>query len=407
MSELYTDTLRSRCQDAIWKQLQNNARFTLQLMLNDFLQVERDQFLGCLPYQRASTRKGYRNGAEDRLFDTPFGTITLRMPRVRNTEDPFRPLAVQLYQRRHHHINRIIVELVARGLSTRQTARALHSSFGAVVSAQTVSNVVARIDLLVRHFHRRDLERGYRWLHLDAKHTYISHKRKRHARGKKKKAVVLIAWGVRHNGQAELVDYRIADKENADNWTDFLSDLEARGLREHDRNYRPLEMIVTDGDMGLLQALAMVWPRVPKQRCIFHKVQNIAGHLRDRSRREAILCEAAAVYHVQTPDRARYRLRRWARKWRELEPAAVRNFDFDFDSTLIYLNAAPQHRRRLGTNNPIERLIKEINRKINQAGVYPNQASLERAVYLTWQRLQADGYPRTRTDEENLFTRNS
>ncbi|MFO8007071.1 MAG: transposase, partial [Candidatus Brocadiia bacterium] len=98
-----------------------------------------------------------------------------------------------------------------------------------------------------------------------------------------------------------------------------------------------LETIVTDGDGGLLAALWMVHPRVPKQRCIFHKVQNIADHLRDRSRRGAILSEAAAIYEgLRTPYQARRRLRLWARRWEQLEPEAVRRFSYEFADSLTY-----------------------------------------------------------------------
>ena len=296
MLTAYRDTERQDCQDAIHSHLAETARWTLQRLLNAFLEYERDVFLACQPYQRTARRTGYRNGSEERYFDTAFGPLRIRMPRVRQTTKPFRPLAISLYQRRQSTIDQAIVDMVARGLSTRQAARLLQRCFGTAVSPATISNVVARIDRMVGAFHTRPLQRGYRWLYIDGKHCYVSHRRKRRGRGKKKKAVVLLAFGVRHDGVSELVDFRIADSESYEHWSGFLSDLEARGVKRRDRHARELEMIVTDGDMGLLEALALVWPTVPSQRCIFHKVQNIADHLHERSRRRTILNEAAAIY---------------------------------------------------------------------------------------------------------------
>lgn len=404
----YGDTVRQCCQDAIHSHFAVTVRSALQSLLNAFLEHERDTFLGCDPYQRTQRRTGYRNGCEERYFETIVGPVRVRMPRVRQSREPFRPLAISLYQRRQPKIDRTIVEMVARGLSTRQAARVLERCFDTVVSPATISNVVARVDRMVQAFHSRPLERGYRWLYLDAKHCYVSHRRKRRGRGKKKKAVVLLAFGVRHDGISELVDFRIADCESYEHWSGFLSDLEARGVKRRDRHGRELEMNVTDGDMGLLEALALVWPTVPSQRCIFHKVQNIADHLRDRSWRQAILSTAAGIYDGLTGRRqAEARLRRWAQDWGEHEPEAVQNFQMEFDRTLTYLNAPAQQRRRLKTNNVIERFIEELNRKIKQTRVFVNEASLERAVFITWQKLQADGYPETAPDHQNLFTRNS
>jgi transposase-like protein len=381
-------------------------RFMMQSMINRSLESERDGFLNCEPYERTEGRQGYRNGHEERHLDTLFGPVRVLMPRVAETDEPFRPLTLDAYQRRQKRIDEIIVELVARGLSTREAARMLKSCFGATVSPATISNVVAQIDALVDRYHQRSLARGYRWLYLDGKRCKISYRRRRRGRGKKKDASVLVAFGVRYDGVAELVDYRVVDAEDGRNWEAFLTDLERRGLKRRDGNHRELQMIVSDGDMGLLGAMEMVWPTVPKQRCIFHKVKNIADYLHERENREAILDDASAIYRgLRSRHQARCRLRRWVERWRELEPDAVRNFQMDFDHTLTYLQAPEHRRRRLKTNNIAERFIKELNRKIQQTGIFVNAQSLDRAVFLVWQKLQANGYPETADEDETLFPR--
>ncbi len=233
---------------------------------------------------------------------------------------------------------------------------------------------------------------------FDARRAYTSHRRHRRGRGKKKQAALLLAWGVRHRGGEELIDFRVTGGENEKNWTAFMTDLERRGLKTENPWAQRLEMIVSDGDSGLLSALYMVYPNVPKQRCVFHKVQDIAAHLQDRSHREAILSEAGRIHKgARTKQEALARLERWAQRWRQEEPEAVRCFLYDFERTLTYLNAPCECRRRLRTTSPIERFIRELNRKFKGVGSFPSNASWERATYLVWRNLKTNGYaPTTR-----------
>jgi transposase-like protein len=297
-------------------------------------------------------------------------------------------------------------EWIACGASTRDVVRLARTCFRIELSAGAVSTIVARLDRTIARFHVRPLTHGYRYVHLDAKHGYTSHKRKRRGRGKKKKAVLLLAWGRRHDGAEELIDFCIADSESERTWGAFLTDLEGRGLTRRNRWNQTLDLVVTDGDGGLLAALAMVYPTVPKQRCIFHKVQNITEHLRDRGHRKAILDQAGAIYHdLRTPGQAFARLRAWQRRWAGHEPEAVRTFTYEFEDTLTYLNTPAQDHPRVKTNNPIERFIKELNRKIKAVGIFPSSQSWERCTWLLWEKLKASHYaPTVPPKHQNLFT---
>jgi putative transposase len=383
------------------------ARFRSRL-LEQMMEAERDLFLNCAHYERSERRNGYRNGYRLRYLETASGSIRLRVPRVRDTQHPLRPRSIAAYQRRSAEVDRMITRWVACGLSTRDVSRMLEDLFGALVSPGTVSRIVAELDARIRAFHSRPLT-GYRFVYFDAKHCYTSHLRKRRGRGNKKRAVVLLAWGVRHDGAEELIDFQAVDSESERNWTAFLTDLEGRGLKRRDRWGRKLDLIVTDGDGGLRAALWMVYPRVPKQLCAFHKIQNIADHLQERSLRAAVLSEAAAIYDgLQTPRQGQRRLEAWKARWCELEPGAVRCFAYEFDDTLTYLNAPPAWQRRLKTSNPIERFIRELNRKMRQVGIFPTAQSLERTTYLVWRKLQRQGYGRTPRHKPPIpFTPNS
>lgn len=390
------DASRSRRQEFVWSCLRALGADYLKRLIDEFMEQERDQHLACAHHQRTAERRGWRNGYQDRRVETTLGTLTLRKPRVRGTT-PVPTLVLDRYRRRLREVDDAVLRWVACGQSTREVSVTLQDVFGTVLSPGGVSCVVARLDREIRAFHERSLLHGYRFLYLDAKHWHTSHLRRRRGRGKKKKAVLLLAWGVRHNDTEELVDFRTADAESEAAWTDFLTDLEARGVRRRNPWSQELAMIVTDGDMGLRSALWTVYPTVPKHLCIFHKVQSLAEHLQDGNRKEALLSSAAAIYKdLHTPHQARCRLERWADYWGSREPQAVARLKADFEDTLTYLNAPPHWRTRLKTNNPIERFIRELNRKTNKVGAYPSAQSWERATYLVWRKLQTDGYAPTR-----------
>lgn len=390
------DVSRAGRQEHLWNQVRRFGNHHLGHLLNEFLEMERDQHLACAHHQRTPDRRGWRNGYQDRRLETTLGTLLLRRPKVRGIQ-PVPTLVLDSYCRRAKEVDHAVLRWVACGQSTREVGATLQDVFGTVLSAGGVSRIVAGLDRQIRSFHERPLPWGYHFLYLDAKHWHTSHLRRRRGRGKKKKAVLLIAWGVRHNGTEELVDFRTADSESEAAWTDFLTDLEARGVKRRNPWAQQLDMIVTDGDMGLRSALWTVYPTVPKQLCIFHKVQSLAEHVRDRTRRDALLSSAGTIYEdLRTPHQAHCRLQRWADRWRSREPQAVARLEADLDDTLTYLNAPPEWQTRLKTNNPIERFIRELNKKTNKVGIYPSAKSWERATYLVWRKLQADGYAPTR-----------
>ena len=154
--------------------LHTQARQMVTGLLNGLMEAERDALIGCGTYERSSRRRGYRNGYEQRWLDTGFGRLDLRQPRVRGTDRPFRTVVMRTYQRRSTEVDRSVRRWVAGGLSTRATAAEVTRTFGAILSATTVSRIVADVDGAIRAFHRRPLgPRRYRYLFLDGKHVFI------------------------------------------------------------------------------------------------------------------------------------------------------------------------------------------------------------------------------------------
>jgi putative transposase len=400
--------VRARMQEAIWCRGKAQARQVLVRWCQLFMEAERDTVLGCRPHERSAHRRGYRNGYEGRSLETVFGVVRLRVPRVRDTDRVLRTLLFDAYRRRGRDVEAAVEAWVAAGCSTRAVVDVMTETFGYAVSPATVSRIVAQIDAELAAWRSCPLERSYRVLWLDGKHGKLrKRRRKGRKRGRKQKGVLLVAWGLRHDGREELVDFEAVEGgETYEVWARFLTRLWERGVVPRNRWDEPLEMIVTDGDAGLEGACELVWPTVPRQRCVFHKLQNVGRRLRDRSLRGAVLATASALWDgVQTAAEASRRLQGWSQRWRPVEPEAVETLVDGFDQTLRYLNLAPALRRRVRTTNPIERVMKEIEQATDHVPIWEHTRSWERHLWILWKRLKHRGYRPTRPRPE--FTRSS
>jgi putative transposase len=395
--------LQVHCQQQMGREMRRVA----QAWFNQLLQVEQELAVGCSRYERVPQRRGHRNGYQHRFLESRWGSLRLAVPRTRNTPTPFRSALLERYRRRQRELEELIGDLVAGGLSHRRVARLAREFLGVALSAQSVSAILRALDAEVARFHRRSLGDRYRTVYLDGKHgkACLAALRGRRGRGRMQPRVLLLAWGLSHRGEEELIDYRVVPSESQEHWQAFLSDLEARGLRREPAEKETLQLLVTDDDGGLEAARLTVCPGVPHQPCLFHKLQAIADHLDDRSHRQAIMGEAAALYReLRTVPQAFRRLERWRRRWLALEPEAVRCFCADFEATLVFLSLPEAEWARVRTTNPLERFIKELNRKIRQVGVFPSDRSWDRMTYLSWHYLQSGGYPHSSSPH---FTHNS
>jgi transposase-like protein len=192
----------------------------------------------------------------------------------------------------------------------------------------------------------------------------------------KTKKVLLVALGVRMDGSKELLSFQLAGSESESWWWGFLGDLKERGLKGEN-----LEVMVSDGAGGLLKAFRALYPRVTQQLCTFHKVSDLDLHLLNRTHRSKIISEALYIFEGETATEVRGRLRVFCQKWWSKEPKAVRNFVRGFEYCLTYLEYPEPLRTMLKTNNPIERYLQELRRRIIPMRVFNNSKSAERIIY--------------------------
>jgi transposase-like protein len=262
-----------------------------------------------------------------------------------------------------------LLEAFLLGHSTRKSIRWFKRLFGAEISAQAVSNIVKELDGEVQQYHRRCLGEDYRFLYLDGLWITVT-------RPVKVKKVLLVALGIRLDGTKELLSFQLAGSESEACWWGFISDLKQRGLAGE-----KLEAIVSDGASGLVKAHRALYPRVPHQLCTWHKAMDLAHHLTDKRHRTRIIGDALRVFEGETATQVRNNLKNFCDKWSSRESQAVRNFIRGFEYCLTYLEYSDPIRTMLKTNNPVERYLEEIRRRIIPMRSFNNCKSAERIIY--------------------------
>ena len=308
-----------------------------------------------------------RNGYYHRHLLTELGDIELAVPRTRR----FAPIAVvRAYARRPEQVDRMILSCFVLGLSVRKVGEALLPILGRPISPATVSTVAKQLDAVVAAFHARPLKNHYRVLMLDG----VVLARKTGAGAIRRP--VLVALGLRPDGKKEVIDFRLAASESAAEWERFLGDLIRRGLTGD-----TLEMICVDGGSGLLAALPTAYSSVPVQRCWAHKIRNVLNKVRVADQ-AAVKADLHAIMNARTMPQARSAARRFADRWQDDYPKAVRCLRDDLDELLTcwqYKSLA--ERKKVRTTNAIERRFREVRRRTRPMGVFSDQTSMDRILF--------------------------
>ena len=369
---------------ACWQRLQaTNSEFFFedldQLMkerhrqfLEELMGYERQCFLNVRPYERAEQRVDQANGFYRRGLTTRLGNLELKVPRTRS--GAFQTQVVARYQRREPVINEALKQVFLLGVSTRQAGRALATLVEDAVSAATVSAVAKALDVSVEAFHRRRLPDHYRYLLLDGVSVRIR------LVGKVQRRMVLCAYGVTIQGQRELIDFQIVNAEGQDSWYDFLWNLWNRGLHGEF-----LELIATDGQLGLAKAISRLWPAVAHQRCWAHKLRNLENKL--KASQQACLLEAKLIYQAANQTEAIRLFRQWKRRWQGQAPKAVACLEKDLEELLAFFDCPKVHWKRLRTTNVIERLFVEVRRRIRTMCAFTTRSSCERILFSVFDRM--------------------
>lgn len=365
-------------QESFWGDFQGRTREVLKRLLESDAEQRMADYLGLQWHERArpEERVDYRNGFYERDYVTPLGAIRLRIPRTR--ERSFLPRWIGRLERRAPEVAELIRQAFLRGISTRQVGRVVATLTGEAISAQTVSKLTRVLDQAVEEFHHRPLGDDWAYLVLDGVWLKV-----RRAFGPQR-VLLLVAYGIRRDGQRELLAFTRAKGESQNGWEGLLNDLFQRGLvGQH------LQLVITDGCAGLARALETVYPRARHQRCWVHKMRNILEKVKRRDEKQ-VKNEAQKIYLAGNVASAKRAFERFRFHWRRRYPAMVQQLERDLPE-LLHFFSFPRHLwRKLRTTNVIERCFVEVRRRTRPMVVFTNVASVERIIYAIFSRFNED-----------------
>lgn len=368
--DVFKEVLGNEDAEALYRPM----RDALKRLLEQTLVAEQNGYVRAKRFKHSRNRQAQRNGFYHRSLLTQYGFIAqLAVPRLRRGR--FKTKVFKRYQRRWSAVNTFIRRIFLSGASTRETGQVLEELLAGRVSASTVSEVCKVLDAEVRTFHRRPLQDEYRYLFLDAIVVKV--------RGANQvvKKVILVAYGIKWDGRREIIGFRLANREKRDHWEVFLWDLYHRGLTG-----RRLELVIVDGSKGLRAALDIVYPHIALQRCWVHKLRNVANYLPVKYR-QACLTGARKIYQAATRKAALRAFSQWAKTWRQQVPKAVACLEADLEELLTFLSVTQDGalRIKVRTTNVIERLFRELRKRIRPMCAFAGSDSCERIVYALFQ----------------------
>lgn len=343
--------------DEAFKKLLENA-------LNSLLKAESAEQLKAEPYERTEERTDSRNGVRDRPLTTRIGRITLHVPRHRN--EPFKSMIFDNYSRSESALIASMAEMVINGVSTRRVSKVVETLCGTSFSKSTVSDLCKDLSKSVEEFRNRPLEGKYAFLSVDA--TYFKVRENHRIISK----AFMVALATNEKGVREIIGFGVYNCESKETWKEFLMGLKSRGLNG-------VLMITSDAHEGLRDAIRRVFPYVPWQRCQFHFSRNI-GDKASKKYRAGIRADLNEMFNCKTLDDARKVRDRMLKEYSDVAPSAMECLESGFEDAMTVMALPKYLRKYYRTSNHLERLNKELKRRSDVIGIFPNEASLLRLM---------------------------
>jgi putative transposase len=336
------------------------VRGTVEEALNAMLDAEADQLCGAGRYERTEARKDTRAGHYERRLDTKAGEVSLKVPKLRR--QTFETAIIERYRRRESSVEEALIEMYLAGVSVRRVEDITEALWGTRVSPSTVSNLNKKIYAKIEAWRNRPIEGEHPYVFLDGIVM------KRSWAGEVRNVSLLVAIGVNADGYREILGICEGAKEDRSGWSAFLRHLVDRGLKG-------VQLVVSDACRGLVESVAEYLPETRWQRCVVHFARNIFSHVPTTKAREvghmlkAIHAQESREAAAEKAEAVVAELRR-----RRMTKAAVL-IEEGVSDTLAYYAFPDSHWIKLRTNNPLERVMREIRRRTRVVGAFPDGQS--------------------------------
>jgi putative transposase len=331
-------------------------RAVVEAVLQLLMEADVEGLIGASRHERSVERLNYRNGYRDRTLDTRLGSLQLRVPKLR--QGSYFPPFLEPRKMTEKALVAVIQEAWIGGVSTRRVDDLVQAMGLTGISKSQVSK-------LCHAFLGRPLEGEWPYLWLDA--TYL----KVREGGRIVSVAAIIAVAVNTDGRREIVGLGLGPSEAETFWSTFLKGLVRRGLKG-------VKLVVSDAHEGLKHAIAKVL-RAMWQRCRVHWMRNALAHL-PKAQHTIVAAALRQAFLQADHDTARQTWRQVADQLRPRWPKLAVLMDESEPDVLAYLAFPVQHRTKLHSTNPLERLNKEVKRRADVVGIFPNEASITRLI---------------------------
>ena len=336
------------------------VRGTVEETLNALLDAEADRLCNAQRYERSEARQDSRAGSYERTLHTKAGDVSLKVPKLRR--QTFETAIIERYRRRESSVEEALIEMYLAGISVRRVEDITEALWGTRVSPSTVSNLNKKIYAKIEAWRNRPIEGEHPYLYLDGIVM------KRSWAGEVRNVSLLVASAVNAEGFREILGICEGAKEDKSGWSAFLQYLVDRGLKG-------VQLIISDACRGLTESTAEYLPEARWQRCMVHFYRNVFSHVPATRVRE-VSHMLKAIHAQETREAADRKASSVIDVLRQARMgAAAELVESGVQETLTYYAFPDIHWQKIRTNNPLERIMKEIRRRTRVVGAFPDGRS--------------------------------
>ena len=336
------------------------VRGTVEETLNGMLDAEADALCGAQRYERSPQRTDYRAGSYDRKLHTRAGEVTLKMPKLRR--QPFETAIIERYRRRETSIEEALIEMYLAGVSVRRVEDITEALWGTRVSSGPVSKLNQKVYKHIEAWRNRAIEGEHPYVYLDGVVL------KRSWAGEVRNVSVLVAVGVGVDGYRRILGVAEGHKEDKSGWSGFLHHLKERGLKG-------VQLIISDACLGLKESVADYYPEAQWQRCVVHFYRNVFSRVPNAKVKE-VARMLKAIHAQESLETAQAKAANVITTLKGMKLGkAAGLLEQSTEETLTYYGFPDNHWVRIRTNNPLERIIREIRRRTRVVGAFPDGQS--------------------------------
>lgn len=340
----------------------------VEAVIQKLIEEEAESHIGAGPYERSETRRGYRNGRKPRSLKTRVGELNFNIPQVRDCQEgPYQPSMLLKWQRSEKALLTTCAEIYFQGVSTRSVQNVMKKMGGMDLSAGQVSRIAADLDEHIDQLRDRRLTHtAYPFLLVDARYENIR------SNGQIVNKAVLVTIGINIDGRREILDWRVADSESEETWSEVFRSLKDRGLKG-------LKMVTSDAHKGIKKGIKRHFQGVLWQRCRVHFKRNVLNKSSWKVRK-ILAKELRGVFKPEERKECIRRAEEMAERWESKYPSIAKILRTGIEECLTVCILPSELRRKLCSTNMVERQMQYLKKRTAVVRIFPNAASCERLI---------------------------